>query len=216
MGEPGIILALSRAPEAGPKRDEWHLWYDDEHIPDRLTMPGMRGVTRYRDHGDPDAFAAVYEVADVDAAAQSLGEQPAPSASEQAAGASTAPVDLRWYREVGWEACKASYVPGSAPILLVVGMTMQDGYHDEMVEWYEQEHTPMLLKVDGWQRVRRFLKVSGSGSEHLALHEIASHAVFDDPVKAAAQTPWREEVAQRRALHERVIYEVWRRFPAST
>lgn len=211
---PGIMVAFGQAPAHGSDRDEWHRWYEDEHIAKRLDVPGIDSVTRYRDHDDADHFAAVYELSSLAAlrsdAYRGLKEER--SDDERAIPAGSAPVDRRVYREVGWEARKAGYVPGTAPVLLMVGMSMEPGHLDEMVEWYEQEHNPLLLKLDGWQRVRRFTKVEGEGSEHLALHEIASHTVFDDPMKQAAQTPWRDKVIAQRASHERVIYDRWRTF----
>lgn len=59
-------------------------------------------------------------------------------------------------------------------------MTMQEGpnehgesYDGGLIRWYEEEHFLLLLKVDGWQRVRRCVRTSGEGPRNLTLGEIA-------------------------------------------
>jgi hypothetical protein len=44
------------------RRAEWDLWYEREHIPQVLSVPGIRSVCRYQDVDDPEWFVAVYEI----------------------------------------------------------------------------------------------------------------------------------------------------------
>lgn len=43
-----------------------------------------------------------------------------------------------------------------APVLVATSVTPAKGNEEAYDEWYDQEHTPMLTKVPGWRRTRRF------------------------------------------------------------
>jgi len=43
---------------------ELNRWYDEEHIADMLSIPGVRAARRYESVADPASFLAVYEVSD--------------------------------------------------------------------------------------------------------------------------------------------------------
>ena len=56
-------MVVTIAPEHQPA---FHDWYDREHIPELLRIPGVRSATRYDVRGEPDTFMAVYELDHVD------------------------------------------------------------------------------------------------------------------------------------------------------
>jgi pimeloyl-ACP methyl ester carboxylesterase len=87
-------------------------------------------------------------------------------------------------------------------VLVVALMTLKDPSKvAEFDKWNEEEHIPMLTKVSGWRRTRRFMtshvepaKNPGE-TEYLALHEYAPENGLGGPeFKAAINTPWRTEV----------------------
>ena len=43
----------------------FNAWYEEEHLAERLSVPGFLGARRYRDAADPLAYCALYETADV-------------------------------------------------------------------------------------------------------------------------------------------------------
>jgi hypothetical protein len=43
----------------------FNAWYEDEHLAERLSVPGFLSARRYRDLADPLAYCAVYETSDV-------------------------------------------------------------------------------------------------------------------------------------------------------
>ncbi|CAO5244770.1 DUF4286 family protein [Frankia sp. AgKG'84/4] len=65
----GIMLVQS-SPVSPEREDEYNAWYDDEHIPDILKVPGFVGARRYRarDAGPINVgpavptYVAVYEL----------------------------------------------------------------------------------------------------------------------------------------------------------
>ena len=46
-----------------PDRDaEFNAWYEEEHLAERLALPGFRSARRYRDVDDPYAYCVLYEL----------------------------------------------------------------------------------------------------------------------------------------------------------
>lgn len=58
-----LVMVVTIAPEHQP---EFHAWYDHEHVPELLRIPGFRSATRYDVCSEPDTFMAVYELDRVD------------------------------------------------------------------------------------------------------------------------------------------------------
>jgi len=56
-----VYVVTARFPVDGPVA-EWQRWYDEVHVPQMLSVPGVHGVRRYRDLQEADAFAAVYDI----------------------------------------------------------------------------------------------------------------------------------------------------------
>lgn len=42
--------------------DTWNRWYSDVHVRDLLTVPGIRGATRYRELTERGSYLAIYEI----------------------------------------------------------------------------------------------------------------------------------------------------------
>jgi hypothetical protein len=71
----------------------------------------------------------------------------------------------------------------------------------------------MLLAVPGWRRVRRYRLTEGDAPQYLALHEIASTAVFSEPAfRAAVSTPWRNRIMEAATAQERRVFGLHRAF----
>lgn len=81
------ILVVRSNPAPG-REDEYNEWYDGEHVPQMLAVPGFVRARRYVVHGTPDAppefrYLAIYEIeGPVDEALAALGAaKVSPSAS---------------------------------------------------------------------------------------------------------------------------------------
>jgi hypothetical protein len=61
----GILLSQMDSPP-GLER-EFHDWYDNEHIPLRLAIPGFRAASRYENVGGGPRWMVVYEIDDLSA-----------------------------------------------------------------------------------------------------------------------------------------------------
>ena len=100
-----------------------------------------------------------------------------------------------------------------APVILAVAMSVPEGSEDDLAAWYTEEHIPMLLKVPGWRRIRRFrltraLDAPGPGpGDFLSVHELAGPEVLEDPgFLAAISTPWRDRVVASALRRERRVF----------
>lgn len=61
---PGVLLVMNDILDA--YAEEFHRWYQQQHLPERLAVPGFRTARRYRAVQGGPAFMAVYECASVD------------------------------------------------------------------------------------------------------------------------------------------------------
>lgn len=59
----GLLILWNRI-ESGDDA-EFNAWYEEEHLQERLSVPGFLGARRYRDAADPLAYCALYETTDV-------------------------------------------------------------------------------------------------------------------------------------------------------
>jgi len=72
---------------------------------------------------------------------------------------------------------------------------------EELDKWFDEEHVPMLRKVPGWRRSRRFNTSSidkKDETDYLAMHEFAPGTNLGGPeAKAASSTQWAQELMQK-------------------
>lgn len=203
----GLLLVLS-APGAVPL-EEFHRWYDDDHAPARVALPGVHGGERFRavDGAHPD-WLAVYPLRLDALESAAYAALRVRSPSERDVVARLGALDRRVYERlpgIGTGDAGSGPAPGAAPLLLTVGFTSTDPRGLE--DWYLREHLPLLCALPGWLRCTRFRRLEGSGPEHLAVHELASADVFDDPgYRRATSTPWRERVMATVVARERRLF----------
>ncbi len=197
-------------PGAVPEA-EFHDWYDHEHGPARLAVPGIRGGRRYQALDDQKPpWLALYELDSPDVIggpgykALSAGL----SDRDKAVNAGLAVLDRRVYSQLSSDG--ANVPGGPAPVILAVALSVPAGAEDDLAAWYTDEHIPMLLQVPGWRRIRRFRlarALDSSAPEFLSLHEVSGPEVFEEPgYRAAVTTPWRDRVVTSALRRERRVF----------
>ena len=190
--------------------DEFTDWYDNEHVPARLALPGFGSVARFRavDGLSPD-WLATYEVAPgtLDGAAYRAVGASASAREKSIVAAAT--IDRRLYSPIS----DSGGTGQAPPVLIAVSMSVPSSGVADMEAWYVEEHIPMLLAVPGWRRSRRYRLGSGDGPRYLSLHEIDSQAAFDTPeYKAAVSTPWRDRIVASAIGREKRVFSLHRSF----
>jgi len=197
------LLFSQMAPPAGWESD-FEDWYETEHIPARMAIPGFSHALRYRTAGEP-WHLATYFIDDMAALEtpeyQALKSDPSTRTArmlDNVTGFTRYLTD-----QISDTAVEGtpSDLTGTDHTLFVVAFDVPAEEQAEFEGWYEEEHVPLLMKVPGWLRVRRFLVRAGSAGPswtHLALHEIASPGVLNAPEREAARTtPRRDALAAR-------------------
>jgi hypothetical protein len=200
--------------EPGPVPEaEFTDWYDHEHVPARLSVPGFSNVCRFRAADDQaPSWLATYDIA------PGLLDSPEYKALAETASAreksimSRATLDRRVYSPLS-DSLGAGYAGGAPAAVLAVSLSVPPSLEGDLAAWYTDEHTPMLLAVPGWRRVRRYRLTAGTAPSYLALHELASTAVFDEPAyKAAVSTPWMKRIVESAIGGERRVFTLHKAF----
>jgi len=208
---PGLLFVYTDVG-AGPVTEaDYHDWYDHEHGPARLTVPGLLGASRYQALDDlTPRWLALYQLS-------GPGVPDSPEYKAVLEGGSDrdkfimshlATLDRRIYEQISEDGPGGD---GPAPVILAVANWVAPETVDEMTAWYEQEHIPMLLAVPGWRRIRRYRLVipalsGGSGAGFLSLNELAGPSALEEPgYRAAISTPWRDRMVSGALRRERRV-----------
>jgi hypothetical protein len=208
----GLLVAMMNPPA---DEDAFNAWYDEEHVPLRLGVPGFLSGRRYRAaEADGPRYMAMYDLASV-AVLQSDGYQRLwrEQSEDEKAMLASIPFNDRRVCELVLDGPEWTR---DAPYQLIVCMTPPADARDDFVAWYREEHIPLLLAVPGWRRARLFRQVDGMGPDFMAVHELESPDVFDRPEhQAATSTPWRQRIRSTASRYERYLFKLWRPMPKS-
>ena len=205
----GLLVAFMDPPD---DEEAFNAWYDEEHVPLRLGVPGFLSARRYTAaEADGPRYLALYDLESLDVlrspAYQRLSTER--SARERDMMARIPMIDRRELELVldcpAWT--------DEPPYQLIVCMTPPHAGQDDLVAWYRQEHISMLLDVPGWCRVRLFRQVDGRGPAFMAVHELQSPAVFERPeYTKSISTPWRQRLRSSVLRYERSLFRHRRTF----
>ena len=178
------------------QEDEFHDWYDLEHIPERLRVPGFLNAQRWLSDEHPKVAVATYDLesrAVLDSAPyRAIGYGNASIWTKRVTA-----IAKRLLRFDGEQINPGDAVgPDKANGLLVASMNVDPAAEAEFNEWYDKEHLPQLGAVPGVLTARRF-RAGGPDVEkrYLALYHLESVDVGrSDAWKKAANTPWTERM----------------------
>ncbi len=187
----GILIAamdFSAAPE-----DEFHDWYDLEHIPERLAIPGFLNAQRWISVDNPKVSLATYDLDEV-GVLQSPPYQAIAGANSSPWTKRTARFRKGLMRFEGTQVFPGDKTAPEAAALLLVAMNVAPEHESEFNEWYNTEHIPALGSVPGTLSARRY-RGTGATQRYAALYHLASSDVVSSAAwKTAANTPWTEKL----------------------
>jgi len=173
--------------------DELNEWYDTEHIPQRLALPGFVRAERWMSNDDQPVSIVLYEIESLDVL---TGEH-----YRSVTGANLSPWSQRILPRCERHRFEADLTlhlarPGveRAEGLLLVGMNVDPDAEEEFDRWYLEEHVPSLYALPGVLGARRYRAAAGA-QKHLAMYHLATPDVQASPAWAKAiNTPWASRV----------------------
>jgi hypothetical protein len=191
----GLLLTMTEPP--AQMEEEFNAWYDTEHLPERLAIPGFSSARRWVDPQAPAGtgkYLATYEL-DSPKVLESpgylvhVGDNFTPWSKRCL---SRCILFRRW-------AC-AQILPGDAPpdpaaraLFFACGYVPAE-HEAEFNRWYDTEHIPLLAAVPGVLRARRFLDPDAK-PRYIALYDLADASVAGStPWDAALDTPWAKRI----------------------
>ena len=195
---PMLLLALIDVPDEVV--EDFHAWYDGEHIPERAAIPGLGPIRRWeRRAGDLPRFLATYEAP----SAATLESGPYQELKSKGDTAWTQRLRPSFQRTLRGVFALAADLGGSGgrPHACVVALTSVDPADvDAYRSWYDEAHGPLVAKVPGIVRLRRYER--DEDPAHLTVMEMTDPAVLDgeDYLAAKSASPaadlrvrWRRE-----------------------
>jgi len=190
----GLLLAAFDFRTA--HEDEFHDWYDTEHVPERLGVPGILNAERWIDEADPKIAIATYDLqspAVVDSAAYLAvgGDNGTPWTKR------IARTTNRLMRFVGEQIKPGDVIaPPGAGALLMASMNVDPSAEPEFNDWYNTEHLPQLGAVPGVLAARRYQATDPTSERRfVAIYHLRDVGVSrSDAWAQAANTSWSEKM----------------------
>jgi hypothetical protein len=188
----GLLMVWADVP--ADKEAEFSRWYNEEHLAERLAIPGFLSGARYEAVKGGPKHLAVYELESPavleSAAYKRVAENPTEWTKRSGPGAIATTFIRNVYtlihpRTLSPEAAQS----GPAPALQLGRMDVPAEVDGEFNTWYNTVYVPNYEKVPGVIRGRRYRAVSGQPT-YLTFYE------FEHP-KVSESAAW---LAQRNAV----------------
>ena len=199
----GILIAAMDFSTVA--EDEFHDWYDLEHVPERQRVPGFLDCRRWIGAQNPKVSVATYELDNVDvlkgAAYRAIGGENLSPWSKRLTG--RVKMLMRYEGEQILPGDQS--VQAGAEALLINAMSVAPEHEREFNEWYDTEHIPALAAVPGTLCARRY-RGAGAAQKYVAVYHLAAVEVQASAAwKAAANTPWTERMRPHFRDHLRIV-----------
>jgi hypothetical protein len=199
----GILLVAFDYTNA--HEDEFHDWYDLEHVPERQRVPGFGLCERWISVANPKQAVATYDLASLavlsSAPYRAIAYENLSVWSKRVGGMCTRLLRFDGEQTLPGDADS----PAGAGGLLVNAMNVAPEREAEFNEWYDHEHIPALAAVPGVLSARRFRDAKGT-HRYLALYHLtAPEVTMGAEWKNTASTPWTERLRPYFRDHLRIV-----------
>jgi hypothetical protein len=209
----GMLIAAMNMADVPD--DEFHDWYDTEHLPERRRVPGFLVCQRWMGTQERRVSLATY---DLDTVAVLKSPAYLAIAGENLSAWSrrvTSRVE-RLMRFEGEQILPGEQLPpDGARGLLLNAMNVAPEFEAEFNEWYDKEHIPALAAVPGVLCARRFRGTSGN-RKYVALYHLATPEVQESAEwTQARESEWTTRLKPHFRDHLRLVCRryVTRRMP---
>ena len=188
----GILIAAMNFSDVA--EDEFHDWYDTEHVPERLAVPGFLNAERWIGINDPRDSVALYDLDAVEvlrsAPYLAVGGANGSPWTKRVTGRTKPIMRMEGEQILPGDAL----APAGAAALLLIAMNVAPEHENEFNEWYNVEHLPALGAVPGVLAARRY-RGTGARQRYAAIYHFANEGVPNSAAwRTAANTPWTERM----------------------
>lgn len=192
----GLLLVFTE-PGAALPLEQYHDWYDNEHIPNRIALPkpGIPFAFRLQEiDGSKPTWGAAYDLDQVSVIQSDAFKK---LLSDQSDREKEIFKDLYAERRVYAQSPDGDYSAegykqlAKGNIVVLSSVDIKPGSEEEVFKWHVNEQIPLFKKVPGWLRTREYKLfdsrvlggrvLGGSTTEeykvpptYLALHEFSS------------------------------------------
>jgi hypothetical protein len=186
----GLLTAWMNIPPE--HEEEFNRWYNTEHIKERVDISGFLSGRRYRSLvGEPKYFA-LYELEEPDVVYRSaytqVRENPTPLTHKMEA------IFQNFVRNIYERIASSGQLSRQgAPYVLTVRVGVSPEKEAEYNAWYDEDHIPALLSVEGARSATRYRAVEGA-PKYLTVYELDNPEIVKSEAWSKARdygrTPW--------------------------
>jgi hypothetical protein len=181
MAKKGTGMFLVYTDMDPAHEEEFNAWYDTEHLPDLLKLPGFLDAARYVAVKGGPKYLAAYELESADVLKrpefQSYRANPTPW-SRRILPLMMANNLTRTLGQQIFPTATESPDRGFAPALQIGRMSVPDDVEREWNEWYSGEYVPGYRKVPGVIYARRYRIVDGA-TKYATVYEFEHEKVSE-------------------------------------
>lgn len=200
-----LLLVLCEIDAA--YEEELNAWYDDEHMAERLSIPGFVSARRWLSCTAPRRYLSTYELTSLEVLRSAgylahYGDNQTPW-SKRMLG------KVRVFRRWTAKRIAGAAEPGDGAALFLSARDCPAPLDAEFNRWYDTEHLPSLTRLPGVLAARRF-RASVGAPPYLALYDLAEPDLPTTPAWAASvETPWARrllpQLAAAESFHDRFV-----------
>ncbi len=163
----GTALLMVWTEVPADKEDDYNAWYNEEHIAERLAIPGFLSAARY-ESSSPGApkHLAMYELENIDVMTSDAYLSVRANPTEWTKRCSPDVIATTYIRNTydqifPAEVEESTAQSSMAPALQIGRMTVPPELDAEWNDWYNSVYVPNYMKVPGCIRGRRYRTVVG-------------------------------------------------------
>lgn len=167
-----LVVWTDVAPEF---EAEFNQWYDTEHVPQLLGIPGFLKASRYQAVEGQPKYLAIYELADENVLKSDAFRQVRDNPTQWSRKI------IPQFRNAQVGGFRQILSHGDRPatdaeFVLTVRLNTPEDHEQEFNAWYNEDHVPALVGVAGVYCARRYVAVEGD-PKYLAVYEMRDGAI---------------------------------------
>jgi len=179
----GLLMVWAEVP--ADKEDDFNRWYNEEHLPERMAIPGFLSGARYEAVKGGPKHLACYELESAavleSPAYKKVQANPTEWTKRSGPGTIATSFIRNVYTMIHPQALPAGVASAPmAPSLQIGRMDVPPAVDREFNNWYNTTYVPNYEKVPGVIRGRRYRTVEGTPA-YLTLYEFEHPKVSESP-----------------------------------